>query len=196
MEYREIIENFLTQKRLNHLFEKWGQRTQNPFVKAVGDENLEKYSLFCRSFESRLGILLEKLAKSIVNQRFITLAKEEITDIQNKANAKFDLCFFKGNVWVIIELKAGGNLDSKKEPAERANLDKLKLATAKKTKTPAQFYFATAYDTQPPPAFQSFSEQELLLGKDFWKFICEDEQSLLFLLNLFRDKFQEFRETG
>ena len=196
MEYREIIENFLTQERLNHLFEKWGQRTQNPFVKTVGDKNLEKYSLFCRSFESRLGNLLEKLAKSIVKQRFITLSEEEITDIQSKANAKADLCFLKDNVWIIIELKAGGNLDSKKEPAERANLDKLKLATAKKTKTPSQFYFATAYDTQPPPSFQSFSAQELLLGKEFWKFICEDDLSFRFILKTFRDKFQEFRETG
>ena len=190
MTYKSIVSDFITKERVKNLFERWGEKTDNPFVKALGDENLEKYSRFCRSFDSRLGNFLEALAQSIVEKRFKCLSKEEAREIENNHKLKADLCFLKNNVWNVIELKAGGNLDSKKEPAERKNLDKLKLIIAKKKRKQARFYFATAYKSGKIPV--SFSEDETLLGEDFWDFICDDKDSYKFILKSFRDNIRHY----
>ena len=183
MSYKKVVSHFINEERLTHLFEKWGERTNNPFVRAVGDQNLERYSRFCRSFESRLGNFLEGLAQAIVKKRFECLSNEEIKEIKDKDKVKADLCFLKNDVWNVIELKAGGNLDSKKAPAERRNLDKLKLIISKRKQKPAKFYFATAYKHEKEPL--SFSKDEVLLGEDFWGFICDDKSSYEFILERF-----------
>ena len=194
MSYKKIVTDFITKERLAHLFEKRGEKTDNPFVKALNDENLEKYSRFCRSFESRLGNFLEKLAQAIVKESFECLSKKEIKEIKEKNRVKADLCFLKNGIWNVIELKSGGNLDSKKEPAERANLDKLKLIISKKKQKPARFYFATAYKSGK--GAYVFSKDELLLGADFWDFICDDKDSYSFILNFFRAQIKKYREKG
>ena len=188
MDYKEIVKDFITQERLAHLFGKWNEKTDNPFIKAIGDENLEKYSRFCRSFESRLGNFLEHLSQSIVEKKFQCLSTEEQRKIQKDKHKKADLCFFKNNVWNIIELKSGGNLDSKKEPAERKNLDELKLVISQTKKQQAKFYFATAYKIKK--RIRSFSNDELLLGEDFWEFICDDPLSYEFILQYFSDQIR------
>ena len=194
MNYKKVVTKFITKARLSHLFEKWGDKTDNPFVKAVGDENLEKYSRFCRSFESRLGNFLEKLAQAIVQENFECLSQKEIKEIKDKDRVKADLCFLKNDVWNVIELKSGGNLDSKKEPAERRNLDKLKLIISKKKKKQAQFYFATAYKSGKGAIV--FSEDELLLGENFWEFICDDKDSYNYILKSFHDQIKIYKEEN
>ena len=194
MNYQKIVENFITKKRLNHLFERWNEKTDNPFVKAVGDENLAKYSLFCRSFESRLGNFLEGLAQSIVREKFEHLSKKEIKEIAQEKKVKADLCFFKDNFWNIIELKSGGNLDSKKGSAERRNLYDLKLIIEKKKKKEAKIYLATAYRSKT--FFQNFSKDELLLGEKFWEFICQDKSAYNFILNSFTEQIRIDQEVG
>ncbi len=84
----------------------------------------------------------------------------------------------------LIELKLGGDLDIKKAQSEKKELLNeyfmLKnLYPDKKIK----IYFATAYNRngEGKPWTQSsvetyFAKDELLIGKDYWNFVCKDER--------------------
>lgn len=98
-----------------------------------------------------------------------------------------DYCFYdKGtNEYYIIELKIGGDLDNKKARSEKeaifeqyAILKNILPEDAKIT-----CYFATAYNRfgegmpwQQGRVRQFFCEDELLIGKDFWDFVCGSEE--------------------
>lgn len=87
------------------------------------------------------------------------------------------------NEHYIIELKAGGDLDNKKAIAEKKEvlteyfLLKNKLGDGAKVK----IYFATAYNKdgegntwKQPSVRNCFADEELLIGKDYWNFVCND----------------------
>lgn len=98
-----------------------------------------------------------------------------------------DYCFYdKGtNEYYIIELKIGGDLDNKKARSEKeaifeqyAILKNILPEDAKIT-----CYFATAYNRfgegmpwQQGRVRQFFCEDELLIGKDFWDFVCGSKE--------------------
>ena len=184
----------MTKERMEHLFKGKETRTNNPFILAIENEKLIKYSSFCRSLDSRLGYFIEKLAKEIVNDRFENLSDSEKEKVKSKTNIKVDLCFLKDGTWNVIELKAGGNIDSKKAKSERNNLDAVKLTVAKMKRQKTVFFYATAYKSfdENEAGYKNFSKEELLIGKDFWEFICDDSASYEYILKTFRDKFKEF----
>ncbi len=193
-DYKEIVRSFFTEDKIKHIFEQmWqGEGTNNPFILATKDQNLIKYSACCRSIDSRLGNFMEKLAKEIVQKgSFKTLSEVQKQKMKQKLNAKPDLCFFKDHYWNIIELKAGGNIDSKKMKAERASLDKIKLYVSKVTKQKARFFYATAYQNIEDYSRLNFSSEELLIGKKFWEFICDDSKSYHYILKKFSNKYQK-----
>ncbi len=85
----------------------------------------------------------------------------------------------------LIELKIGGDLDNKKARAEKEALFEqfaiLSNTLGKDAKI--KCFFATAYNRygegkpwKQGRVLQFFSEQELLIGKDFWNFICKSER--------------------
>ena len=85
----------------------------------------------------------------------------------------------------IIELKIGGDLDNKKARSEKeAILEQYAiLKNALGVDADVTCYFATAYNRfgEGKPWLQGrvkqfFSEEELLIGKDFWDFVCKDSQ--------------------
>lgn len=87
----------------------------------------------------------------------------------------------------IIELKAGGDLDNKKSRAEKiAMLEEyylLKNLLINKNDEKVFIYFATAYNKygegkewKQERVKQFFSEDELLIGKNYWNFVCDDAQ--------------------
>ena len=194
MNYQKIVRKFLTETKIKHIFKQmWQDKgTNNPFILATKDQSLIKYSSSCRSIDSRLGNFIEKLAKEIVQKRnFKILSAEQINKLDQKIKAKPDLCFFKNNYWNIIELKAGGNIDSKKMQAERDSLDALKVVVNKITKQQTRFFYATAYPNVKNYNKLSFSEDELLIGKQFWEFICDDPRSYDYILKEFEKKYQK-----
>lgn len=84
----------------------------------------------------------------------------------------------------LIELKAGGDLDNKKAKSEKLAL--LKEYFMLKNMIPSdekiKLRFATAYNKygEGKPWHQSnveifFDRDELLIGKDYWNFVCNDE---------------------
>lgn len=87
------------------------------------------------------------------------------------------------NEHYIIELKAGGDLDNKKAIAEKKEVlteyFMLKNKLGKKAKI--RIYFATAYNKdgegniwKQPNVRNCFADDELLIGKDYWNFVCND----------------------
>ena len=89
-----------------------------------------------------------------------------------------DLAFFDGSDWVVLELKAGGDLDSSNAPA---NVEKLLTIYAGLNVPNSKAYFATLYNkngegntwTCAVKKHMAFPEM-FLIGKKFWNIILPD----------------------
>lgn len=88
------------------------------------------------------------------------------------------------DIYHIIELKMGGDLDTKKARSEKeAMMEQFSILSNLVGKDKEiNCYFATAYNRfgQGKPwkqyqVCQFFSEDELLIDDKFWNFICQDE---------------------
>lgn len=84
----------------------------------------------------------------------------------------------------IIELKAGGDLDNKKSKVEKNELlqEYFLLKNQVKDDETIKIFLATAYNKygedkewKQGRVQQYFSKDELLIGKDYWNFVCDDE---------------------
>ena len=87
----------------------------------------------------------------------------------------------------LIELKAGGDLDNKKAKTEKLALLQeyfiLKNSLKDKSDEKIKLYFGTAYNKygensewKQERVRQFFAEEELLIGKDYWNFVCDDPE--------------------
>jgi len=85
----------------------------------------------------------------------------------------------------LIELKAGGDLDNKKAKSEKIALlnEFFILKNALQNDETIKIYFATAYNKfgEGAPWHQErvqtfFADEELLIGKDYWNFVCNDPE--------------------
>ncbi len=94
-----------------------------------------------------------------------------------------DYCFYDKdtNEYYIIELKIGGDLDNKKARSEKEAIFEQYAILKNVLREDAKItcYFATAYNRfgegmpwQQGRVRQFFCEDELLIGKDFWDFVC------------------------
>lgn len=104
----------------------------------------------------------------------------------------------------LIELKIGGDLDNKKARAEKeaileqyAILSNLLGDTSKIT-----IYFATAYNRygedkvwRQERVKQFFGADELLIGRDFWNFICKSENGYKYVLESYRENAHYIKEA-
>lgn len=99
----------------------------------------------------------------------------------------------------IIELKAGGDLDNKKSKAEKIELLKEYFLLKNKiidNVEKIKLLFATAYNKfgegnewKQSQVKQYFDENELLIGKDYWNFVCNDE-------NGFNIVFEQYKKSS
>lgn len=97
----------------------------------------------------------------------------------------------------IIELKAGGDLDNKKAKSEKMELLKEYFILKNElvgTDEKVRIFFATAYNKdgennewRQERVRQFFAEEELLIGKKYWNFICDDEDGF----NIIYDQYQK-----
>lgn len=89
------------------------------------------------------------------------------------------------NEQYLIELKASGDLDNKKAKSEKlAMLQEyfiLKNSLRDKPNDKINLYLATAYNKygedsewKQERVKQFFAEDELLIGRDYWNFVCDD----------------------
>lgn len=96
----------------------------------------------------------------------------------------------------LIELKIGGDLDNKKARAEKeAILEQYAILGNKIGKTSnIKIYFATAYNRygedkewKQERVRQFFAEEELLIGKEFWNFVCQSDNGYKYVIESYRE---------
>lgn len=95
----------------------------------------------------------------------------------------------------LIELKAGGDLDNKKAKSEKIALlnEFFILKNALKNEDEVKLYFATAYNKfgegsiwRQERVQTFFAEEELLIGKDYWNFVCNDPDGFQVILDQYK----------
>jgi hypothetical protein len=89
------------------------------------------------------------------------------------------------NSHYLIELKIGGDLDNKKARSEKEAIFEQYaiLSNTLEKNAKIKCFFATAYNRfgedqewQQTRVLQFFAKEELLIGKDFWNFVCCSEK--------------------
>lgn len=106
----------------------------------------------------------------------------------------------------IIELKAGGDLDNKKSRAEKiAMLEEyylLKNLLSNKSDEKIFIYFATAYNKygegkpwKQERVRQFFAEDELLIGQNYWNFVCNDSNGFDIVFEQYKKSAQYIKES-
>ncbi|MDF2485460.1 MAG: MjaII restriction endonuclease [Herbinix sp.] len=95
----------------------------------------------------------------------------------------------------LIELKAGGDLDNKKAKSEKIALlnEFFILKNSLQNAETVRIYFATAYNKfgEDVPWRQErvqtfFAEEELLIGKAYWNFVCNDPEGYQVIFDQYR----------
>ena len=110
------------------------------------------------------------------------------------------------NEHYLIELKASGDLDNKKSRAEKSALleEYFLLKNQLKDDKTAQIkiYFGTAYNKfgegkpwKQERVKQFFAEDELLIGKDYWNFVCNDENGFDIVFEQYKKSADKIRNA-
>jgi hypothetical protein len=108
------------------------------------------------------------------------------------------------NEHFLIELKIGGDLDNKKARSEKEALFEqyaiLSNVLGKRAKI--KCYFATAYNRfgagkpwNQERVKQFFSQEELLIGKDFWDFICKSDKGYDIVMDEYKKNAHIIKEA-
>lgn len=104
----------------------------------------------------------------------------------------------------LIELKIGGDLDNKKARSEKEAIFE-QYAILSNTLPPGakiSAYFATAYNRYGEGApwgqervKQFFAPEELLIGKDFWNFICQSQDGYDIVIEAYRESAKAIKDA-
>ena len=111
--------------------------------------------------------------------------KKDNNRAQNKVHVS-DYYLFdkKTDTHYLIELKIGGDLDNKKARSEKEAIFEQYAILANELGDNAKIkcFFATAYNRfgenkewKQERVRQFFAEEELMIGKEFWNFVCQSE---------------------
>ena len=106
----------------------------------------------------------------------------------------------------LIELKAGGDLDNKKAKTEKlAMLQEyfiLKNSLKDKPEDKIKLFLGTAYNKygensewKQERVKQFFAEEELLIGKDYWNFVCDDSDGFSIVFEQYRKSSEYIKEA-
>ena len=103
------------------------------------------------------------------------------------------------NTHHLIELKIGGDLDNKKARSEKEAIFEqfAILANSLGKDATIQAHFATAYNRfgednewKQGRVLQFFSKDELLIGRDFWNFVCKSDKGYELVLETYKENAQ------
>jgi len=115
----------------------------------------------------------------------------------------------EADTYHIIELKAGGDLDIKKAEVEKRALLEQYFILKNTTSSQVRLHFGTAYNKfgegkpwNQERVLRFFAKEELLVGKDFWNFVCKDEEGFEIVIktynqniNILNDAISEIKEV-
>jgi hypothetical protein len=137
----------------------------------------------------------EKLPK-VEDYQFLRV-KPQTGELEHKRHdSDYYLTQKETGVRCLIELKIGGDLDNKKARSEKeAILEQFAiLSNVLEEDAKIEIYFATAYNRfgegkpwQQERVRQFFAEEELLIGRDFWNFICQSDEGYDIVLQAYRE---------
>ncbi|MDO4935263.1 MAG: TdeIII family type II restriction endonuclease [Phascolarctobacterium sp.] len=110
------------------------------------------------------------------------------------------------NEHILIELKASGDLDNKKSKAEKnALLDEYYMLLNQlrnETNPKIKILFGTAYNKfgegnpwKQERVQQFFAQEELLIGKDYWNFICDDSDGFNIIFEQYKISCSEIKRV-
>lgn len=110
------------------------------------------------------------------------------------------------NEHYLIELKASGDLDNKKARAEKSALLEeyflLKNQLKDDSSAKIKIFFATAYNKygegkpwKQERVKQFFADDELLIGKDYWNFVCDDENGFEVVFGQYKKSCNKIKEA-
>lgn len=108
------------------------------------------------------------------------------------------------NSHFLIELKASGDLDNKKARSEKEALleEYFLLKNLVDDKATVKIYFGTAYNKfgegnewKQERVKQFFSDDELLIGADYWNFVCNDKDGFKIVFEQYKKSANYIRTT-
>lgn len=106
----------------------------------------------------------------------------------------------------LIELKAGGDLGNKKAKTEKLALLQeyfiLKNSLLDRPEETIRLYLGTAYNKygegnawRQERVRQFFADEELLIGKDYWNFVCDDPEGFRIVFSQYEESAAYIREA-
>ena len=110
------------------------------------------------------------------------------------------------NEHYLIELKASGDLDNKKARAEKSALLEeyflLKNQLKDDRTAKVKIFFGTAYNKfgegkewKQERVKQFFADEELLIGKDYWNFVCDDEDGFDIIFEQYKISSEKIKQA-
>ena len=125
--------------------------------------------------------------------------KDSLIELKEVINKRHDSDYYlideKTQEHYLIELKIGGDLDNKKARSEKeAILEQYAILSNNiESERKIKIYFATAYNRfgedkqwKQERVRQFFADEELLIGKEFWNFICKSEDGYEIVLSEYK----------
>lgn len=108
------------------------------------------------------------------------------------------------NEHYLIELKASGDLDNKKSRAEKSALLEeyflLKNKLKDEPEAKIKIFFGTAYNKfgegkewRQERVKQFFADEELLIGADYWNFICDDKDGFSIVFEQYKESAEKIK---
>ena len=142
---------------------------------------------------------------SVNDYKLLKNIKKTKVKIENKTHiSDYYLFDIDTNQHYLIELKIGGDLDNKKARSEKEALFEQYaiLSNTLGNEANIKCYFATAYNRYGEEKAwtqgrvkQFFSEEELMIGKDFWDFICKSKDGYNIVIDEYKKNAQIIREA-
>lgn len=150
---------------------------------------------------SKIAEMLEKYKRheikpSIADYQCLRDMNTEVASPIKRHDSDYYLIDKETNNHYLIELKIGGDLDNKKARSEKeAILEQYAiLSNTLPQLVDISIFFATAYNRfgEGKPWLQGrvrqfFADEELLIGKDFWNFVCKSDAGYQTVLAAYRE---------
>lgn len=171
-------------------------------------EQIQKIGEILEGYKNRNN----PLKPSVEHFEMIAQAGSKYRTHTEEARKKFikthisDYCFYdaKNKEYYIIELKIGGDLDNKKARSEKEAILEQYAILRNRLEEDAKIrcYFATAYNRfgedrewNQGRVLQFFSKDELLIGRDFWNFVCGSEEGYDIVIDEYKRNANEILQS-
>lgn len=158
---------------------------------------------------SKIAEILEKYKRheirpSITDYQCLRDMNTEVASSIKRHDSDYYLIDKETNNHYLIELKIGGDLDNKKARSEKeAILEQYAILSNTLSKDIAiTIHFATAYNRfgenkpwRQERVRQFFADDELLIGRDFWNFVCKSDSGYDTVLSSYRENAHLIRSA-